>query len=87
MLESFHNPFFGRISLKIFSDFSVAFYSIFVHMLCDIAEVVREAMGEEGSIEHLFKIMSKFEDSPTLQIVACSALTNLSFDSGQFNLL
>lgn len=56
-------------------------------MLCDIAEVVREAMGEEGSIEHLFKIMSKFEDSPTLQIVACSALTNLSFDSGQFNLL
>jgi len=44
-------------------------------------EVVREAMGEEGSIEHLFKIMSRYEDSAPLQIVACSALINLSFDS------
>jgi hypothetical protein len=44
-------------------------------------------MGEEGSIEHLFKIMSRYSDSASLQVAACSALTNLSCDSGNFILV
>jgi hypothetical protein len=73
--------------LKFFSQLCLCILFAFIHLVYDFTEVVREAMGEEGCIEHLFKIMTKFEDSSALQIVACSALTNLSFDSGQYNFL
>jgi len=76
----FQNLFFLCVYCVPMSHLLSLVQSHFSH-LC-VKDLIREAMGEEGGIDHIFTIMKRYESNPQVQVAAFNALINFSYDSG-----